>query len=133
MTFRSWCVAIAASAAIAAATTGGAARTSDPASPACGDLQYSRSVLDRMVEDGRAAVLTDLEGETARLWISMLNQYPPRTAYPGDAVIAVVSDTTRGNVMVAIYSEGCELGVGAMPASVYRTISEAVEKRVPQA
>lgn len=135
LSVRSWSCAIVASAAIAGIASGGLSvpGKAAPAAASCPDLQRSRAALDRHVENGTAAVLADLEGEDARRWISLLNAHPPVTAYPGDGLLAVVSDDTDGEVMVALFLQGCEIGVGAVPAEIFVAIDTEIERGEPRA
>lgn len=95
--------------------------------PACaGDLDASRQMVREMENAGEAAIMQDLDGEEARTWIAALNAYPPQTDYPGDALMAVVTDGSDG-VMVALFEDGCHILGGALPAEVYIAVSKAVE------
>jgi hypothetical protein len=122
-----WLLSVVAAASVAGVAAGPlSASPEDTPMATCADLAASRAGLDRLERDGSVDVLTDLEGERARQWVSMLNRLPPQTAIPADAVLVATSGKADGEVLVALFQDGCELGVGSLPRDAFLAIDAAV-------
>ncbi len=90
-----------------------------------GPLDDTRARLADLAARGTVAVLTDLEGEMARIWIAKFNAVPPRTEHGGDTVLAIATIWSP-NVLFAIFKDGCEVTRGTLGPAAYRAIETAV-------
>lgn len=88
-------------------------------------LDATRARIASLEARGTVAVLTDIEGETAEIWIAKFNAVPPRTEHGGDTVLAIATIWSP-NALFAIFRDGCEVTRGALGPAVYHAIEKAV-------